>query len=123
MSDPDILVTVNVRHSPMYSDSQKQAFQYIITIENRSDQTWQLLRRHWEISDAAGQSFSVDGDGVVGEQPILAPGARYTYDSFVTIEALPGVMHGHYVMRDAWQQEVDVPIPAFRLDVGERLLN
>lgn len=120
---PDIGVSVQVRHRPDYSTPDRYAFSYVITIENRSDQTWQLLARHWDIQDAQGRAFSVDGEGVVGEQPILAPGASYTYDSFVTVEALPGLMHGHYVMGDAWGARAQVPIAPFRLDVGERVLN
>lgn len=120
---PNIHIAVEVKHLPTHSSPQKQAFQYTITIQNRSDSTWQLLARRWDISDAAGRAFSVEGDGVVGEQPVLAPGASYTYDSFVTIETVPGLMHGYYVMQDAWGARVQVPIPAFRLGLGERVLN
>ncbi len=120
---PEFHIQAEVQHIPGYSTPQKQAFQYIITIENRSDQTWQLIARHWDISDAAGRSFTVDGEGVVGEQPFLPPGGSYTYDSFVTVETLPGLMRGHYVMQDAWGARAEVPIPPFRLDLGERVLN
>lgn len=121
---PEIDVQVEVRHLPEHSAAQRQVFGYVITIHNRSGDTWQLVARHWDIQDARGRVITVDGEGVVGEQPILAPGARYTYDSFVTLDAAPGVMGGHYVMRDAWGKASQVPVPPFRLDAGgERVLN
>lgn len=121
--DPDIHVSVTVTHRPDYSDAVKHAFQYHISLENRSDQTWQLLARHWDIQDGSGRTVTVDGEGVVGEQPILAPGARFSYDSFVTVEVLPGHMGGYYVMQDAWGEQVRVPIAPFYLNLGERVLN
>ena len=66
----------------------------------------------------------VDGEGVVGEQPVIPPGGHFVYDSFVTVEATPGRMGGHYVMQDAWGGHVQVPIEPFVLDVpGTRVLN
>ena len=123
MSSPDIMVSVEVKYLLAHSTPERHAFNYFITIENRSEETWQLLTRHWDIRDGSGRSFSVDGDGVVGEQPLLAPRAVYTYNSFVTVDSMPGLMHGHYVMQDAWGKRAEVPIPAFRLDVGERVMN
>lgn len=119
----EIHVSVTVSFGPEHSHAGQQAFQYQITIENRSGDTWQLLARHWDIQDGTGRTFTVDGEGVVGEQPILSPGATFVYDSFVTIEALPGHMRGHYVMQDAWGQQAHVPIPPFHLSLGERVLN
>ena len=127
MTSPDISVTVQVQHVPSHSTPQRQLFAYFVTIENRTDDSWKLLRRHWNITSGDGRQFTVEGEGVVGEQPVLAPGAQYTYNSFVTLDALPGRMEGHYLMGDAWGQTAQVPIPPFRLDVlptgGERWLN
>ena len=124
---PDITVTVQVQHVPSHSTPQRHLFAYLITLENHGTDTWKLLSRHWNITSGDGRQFTVEGEGVVGEQPVLAPGARYTYNSFVTVDALPGRMEGHYVMGDAWGQSAQVPIPPFRLDVppqgSERLLN
>ena len=126
-SSPDITVSVQVHHLPAQSTPQRQLFAYFITIENNTDDSWKLLSRHWTITSGDGQQFTVEGEGVVGEQPLLAPGAQYTYNSFVTVDVLPGRMEGHYVMGDAWGQTAQVPIPPFRLDIapesGERLLN
>ncbi|WP_276321251.1 Co2+/Mg2+ efflux protein ApaG [Deinococcus fonticola] len=119
----DIHVGVTVGFMPEHSRAGQQVFQYQITIENRSGDTWQLLARHWDIQDGNGRLFSVDGEGVIGEQPLLRPGAKYTYDSFVTIEIQPGHMRGYYVMQDAWGERAQVPIPPFHLSLGERVLN
>ena len=126
-SFPDISVTVQVQHVPSHSTPQRQLFAYFITIDNHSDESWKLLSRHWDITSGDGQQFTVQGEGVVGEQPLLTPGAQYTYNSFVTVDALPGRMEGHYAMQNAWGEQTRVPIAPFRLDVlpesGERLLN
>lgn len=121
---PDIHVDVQVTHLAAQSTPQRRVFAYVIRIENRSDQTWKLLARHWDIVDALGHTISLDGDGVIGEQPVIAPGGTFVYDSFVTVEAAPGRMGGHYLMQDAWGARARVPIPTFMLDVpGERTLN
>ena len=66
----------------------------------------------------------VDGEGVVGEQPVIPPGGAFVYDSFVTVQDTPGRMAGHYLMQDAWGVRAQVPIPPFVLEVpGERTLN
>ncbi len=121
---PGIQVSVHVTHLAAQSTRERRVFSYVIRIENRSDQTWQLLTRHWDILDALGRETQVDGDGVVGEQPVIPPGGIFVYDSFVTVEAVPGRMGGYYVMQDAWGARAQVPIPPFMLDVpGERTLN
>ena len=123
-SAPGIQVSVQVMHLAAQSTLERRVFSYVIRIENRSDQTWQLLARHWDIMDALGHEIQVDGDGVVGEQPVIPPGGIFVYDSFVTVEAVPGRMGGYYVMQDAWGARARVSIPPFILDVpGERTLN
>ncbi|GAA0518458.1 Co2+/Mg2+ efflux protein ApaG [Deinococcus depolymerans] len=120
---PDIQVQVQSRYLPEHSTPERHLFVYVIRIENRSDLTWQLLARHWDIMDATGRVTRVDGEGVVGEQPVLAPGGTFVYDSFVTLDAAPGHMGGHYVMQDAWGSQVQVPVPAFALSLPGRTLN
>ena len=123
-SFPDISVTVQVQHVPSHSTPQRQLFAYFITIDNHSDESWKLLSRHWDITSGDGQQFTVEGEGVVGEQPHIPPGGSYTYDSFVTVEAAPARMSGYYLLQDAWGAQAQVPIPAFILDVpGTRVLN
>ncbi len=120
---PDIRVQVNVQYVADHSTPERHLFMYVIHIENRSDLTWQLLARHWDIMAATGRVTHVDGEGVVGEQPVLAPGGTFLYDSFVTLEAAPGHMGGHYLMQDAWGLQVHVPIPTFALILPGRTLN
>lgn len=121
---PDVRVSVDVSYLPAHSTPERRVFAYVIRIENCSDQTWQLLARHWDILDAGGRETVVDGEGVVGGQPVIPPGGAFVYNSFVTLEDTPGRMQGYYVMQDAWGLRARVPIPPFRLEVpGERLLH
>ncbi|GMA14129.1 Co2+/Mg2+ efflux protein ApaG [Deinococcus metallilatus] len=121
---PDVRVSVDVSYLPAHSTPGRRVFSYVIQVENHSDQTWQLLARHWDILDAGGRETVVDGEGVVGEQPVIPPGGAFVYDSFVTVQDTPGRMQGYYVMQDAWGVRAQVPIPPFVLEVpGERTLN
>jgi len=69
-----------------------------ITIKNISDYTVQLKKRHWYIFDSNGMKSEVEGEGVVGEQPILAPGQSYQYVSGCNLMTDMGNMHGTYLM-------------------------
>jgi ApaG protein len=121
---PDVRVEVSVLHLADYSRPGRQVFTYVIRIENHDPDSWQVMARAWQITDGTGAQTEVQGEGVVGQQPIIAPGGVYVYDSFVTIEALPGQMQGYYDLRDAWGRAGRVKIPAFVLSVPEeRTLN
>ncbi len=97
------------------------AFAYRITIRNESARTVQLLRRHWIISDANEQVTEVYGDGVVGEQPVLRPGAAHTYQSGTNLETPTGTMQGSYEMQDEDGKLFHVTIPLFTLGRAETL--
>ena len=73
-------------------------FVYQITISNKSDFTVQLLNRHWEITDGYGKTRIVDGEGVVGEKPVIEPNTTYSYNSGCDLETDTGKMHGYYTM-------------------------
>ena len=88
---------------------------YHIRIENKSDQTVQLLTRHWVITDGRGARHSVEGEGVVGEQPMIAPGASYDYVSGCPLSTPTGSMQGSYHMIGADGEGFDVAIPKFAL--------
>jgi len=97
-------------------------FAYRITIKNISDYTVQLKKRHWYIFDSNGMKSEVEGDGVVGEQPILAPGQSYQYVSGCNLMTDMGNMHGVYLM----EREIDgklfnVKIPKFLMIVPYKL--
>lgn len=91
-------------------------FVYQVTIENHSPHTVQLLARHWIIWDSNGITHEVKGDGVIGEQPILAPGEMHEYTSFCPLTTELGRMHGTYRMkRNSDGLEFQVNIPQFDL--------
>lgn len=95
--------------------AQRYVFAYTITVRNHSAESIQLLRRYWLITDANGKQTEVEGEGVVGEQPSLAPGASYRYTSGAVLETPVGTMQGHYEMVSALQQPFRAAIPLFRL--------
>ena len=93
-------------------------FAYRIQIRNESEETVQLLRRHWVIFDGQGQRRVVIGDGVVGKQPVLEPGQEHAYVSGSVFATMVGKMEGHYTMRRlATGEEFRVAIPPFVLEV------
>ena len=73
-------------------------FAYHVTISNVGDEVAQLQSRRWIITDGNGEVQTVEGDGVVGEQPVLEPGTSFEYTSFCPLSTAFGTMHGHYVM-------------------------
>jgi ApaG protein len=122
-------ITVEVH--PIYLDDQSRpdehhyVWAYHIQIVNRGAETVQLLRRHWRITDANGQVIEVKGDGVVGEQPVLEPGAAYEYTSGTPLSTPYGIMAGEYEMETAAGDAFEVEIPAFSLmsPFAKRVLN
>jgi ApaG protein len=111
----DIRVTVEVMYSPGHSRAGAYFYIYFIRIENFGVLTAQLLRRHWFIRDATGHTQEVEGEGVIGEQPILEPGASFQYHSGVPIASAPGKMHGYYVFKDELGSEFKAEVPGFEL--------
>jgi len=90
------------------------AFQ--VWIENQGSETVQLLSRTWRITDSKGRVQEVKGQGVVGEQPLIVPGATYHYTSGTPLPTPSGMMEGTYHMTTQEGESFDVPIPAFSLD-------
>lgn len=98
------------------SDTEYEYFvhAYQITIVNNSDEVVQLQKRHWFIWDSNSTKREVDGDGVVGEQPILVPGGEYTYVSGCHFSTVFGTMKGYYTFsRLSDDSEFKVAIPEF----------
>ncbi len=109
-----IAITVQTRFSEKHSfpERRQYLFGYRIIIENNSDFTVQLLRRHWYIFDSSGEVSQVEGEGVVGEQPVLHPGETYEYESACNLTTDFGKMHGTYLMErrsDGLFFKVDIP--------------
>jgi ApaG protein len=90
-------------------------FSYTIRITNLREETVQLLSRHWIITDATGHVDEVRGDGVVGEQPILASGESFQYSSWCPLKTPIGTMRGTYQMVSEGGRRFDVEIAPFGL--------
>src|SRR6266699_4829041 len=119
----DLAVTNNVRVEveSQYAAEQSQPFQshwffhYTVRITNEGEETVQLISRHWIITDAAGHTEEVRGPGVVGEQPVLAPGESFQYTSGCPLKTSTGVMRGTYQMVTGADHHFDVEIAPFAL--------
>lgn len=94
----------------------KHVFVYYIEITNNSSETVQLVRRHWDIEDSGGDNYIVEGDGVIGQQPIIKPGATHRYQSFCVLKGFTGAMSGWYEMIASDGHTLKVPIPKFYLN-------
>jgi|TARA_B110000977_G_scaffold36357_1_gene48773 ApaG protein len=116
-NDPQITVSVTTEYLSMQSqpEDNRFAFAYHIRIENNGDEAAQLLRRHWIIVDANEERQEVRGEGVIGEQPLIQPGAVYQYSSGVVIETPVGTMQGSYHLVDLSGLAFDAPIEPFLL--------
>ena len=113
---------VEVAVRPEFLDSQSSligevfVWAYHVRIENKSNDTVQLISRYWKIVDARGLVQEVSGEGAVGEKPILPPGGVFEYTSGVHLRFHSGIMSGHYTMKKATGEFFEVKIPAFSLD-------
>jgi ApaG protein len=97
-------------------------FSYKITIENKSENAVQLLSRHWEIFDSNFEHREVDGEGVIGEQPIIAPDEFFEYESACSLTTDMGKMKGFYTLeRLVDKTKLKVLIPEFELITPYRL--
>ena len=112
-----IRVEVMSRHSAENSrpNQGEWVFEYTVRITNQGSETVQLLSRHWIITDASEHTAEVEGPGVVGEQPILAPGESFKYSSWCPLKTPIGKMHGTYRMAVAGGAQFDIEIAPFAL--------
>ena len=112
-----ITVRVSVSFQPRNSDpaARRWLWTYHIRLENHGTLDVQLIDRHWLIIDGRGEVSRVDGPGVIGDQPVLAPGGAYDYVSGCPLATPSGRMRGHYGMIDAAGRRFDVAIPEFAL--------
>ena len=112
-----VTVRVSVNFMPEQSriEAGRWFWVYHIRLENHRDDIIQLRTRHWRITDSQGMVNIVDGEGVVGETPILAPGATHDYVSGCELMTNQGAMEGHYTFIDATGANFEVAIPFFPL--------
>ena len=112
-------ITITVR--PAYLDQESDllggrfVFAYFIRIQNDTLDEVQLLSRKWLISESGGRVKEVEGEGVVGEQPVIEPGQHHEYNSFCVLNTFEGVMQGSYLMQRQDGSRFNVQIPAFIL--------
>jgi ApaG protein len=112
-----IVVRVSASYLPEQSDPQRGRWfwAYHIRIENGGGYTVQLLTRHWIITDGRGARHTVEGEGVVGEQPVIEPGGSFDYVSGCPLSTPTGNMQGSYHMIGEDGTAFDVTIPKFAL--------
>ena len=112
---------ITVRVAPRYLGEQSDAangqyaWSYHVRIENGTDEDVQLSARHWIITDANGEVHEVRGEGVVGAQPVIAPGGSFDYVSGCPLPTSSGTMRGSFAMA-ARERLFEVAIPLFALD-------
>jgi ApaG protein len=123
MESHAIAIEVATRFLPEESapDDGRYVFAYTIRIHNHGQVPAQLISRHWIITDANGKVQEVRGDGVVGEQPRLAPGESFEYTSGAVLETGLGTMRGSYRMRTDDGTAFDAPIDPFTLSIPRTL--
>jgi len=121
LSYTEVTDEITIRVSPMYLDGQsdpmarKFVFAYFVRIENHGVQEVQLLRRHWFIHDGNADTKEVEGEGVVGKQPVIPPEGAHEYNSFCVLETFEGSMVGTYLMQRADGDQFLANIPRFHL--------
>jgi ApaG protein len=116
-------VTVQPRYLPDQSDPSagQYAFAYTVRVTNAGTVPTQLISRHWVITDGNGKVVEVKGLGVVGHQPLLAPGQSFEYTSGSQIATPAGSMHGSYFCVAEDGERFEAPIPAFALSMPRTL--
>jgi ApaG protein len=112
-----VRVEVLSRHSTENSRPMQGEwiFEYTVRITNQGSEPVQLISRHWIITDGLDHTEEVKGPGVVGKQPVLAPGESFKYSSWCPLKTPTGMMHGAYQMISAGGKQFDIAIAPFAL--------
>ena len=113
-----VKVSVETYYQPDYSDpvAAEFMFAYRITIENNNTFPVKLLQRHWNIFDSNGSYKEIEGEGVVGVQPVILPGDQYQYVSGCNLKTEMGKMEGSYSMENLHtKKQFKVNIPMFEM--------
>ncbi len=119
-----VKISVKTHYKPEYSSPVQFhfVFTYKVRIENHSNYTLQLLRRNWLIHDSNNTVKEVEGEGVVGQKPVLEPGQSHEYVSGCNLKTGIGKMHGTFLMeRVVDGKRIEVKIPEFHMVVPYRL--
>jgi ApaG protein len=112
-----VRVEVLSRHSSENSRPMQGewVFEYTVRITNQGSEPVQLISRHWIITDGLDHTEEVKGPGVIGKQPVLAPGESFKYSSWCPLKTPTGMMHGAYQMISAGGKQFDIAIAPFAL--------
>lgn len=123
MAKYQFAITVRPQFLPEHSDpaDERFMFAYTVTIKNTGEATAQLISRHWIITDANNNVEEVEGDGVVGEQPILQPGEAFEYTSGCPLPTPVGSMRGTYYCTADDGTRFEAKIPEFVLSAPSTL--
>ncbi len=119
-----VTISVETFYQPEYSNplNQEFMFAYKITIQNNNNFPVKLLRRHWHIFDSNGIERIVEGEGVVGVQPVILPADAYQYISGCNLKTEIGKMHGNYVLENMHTHHTfNVVIPTFSMTAPLKL--
>ena len=124
MKSNDIKILIESKFVPELSNKKDSLFyfSYKVNIHNNSSKKVQLLSRHWDIKDALGRDKVVDGEGVIGQKPIINPGSNFEYQSYCPLKTSFGFMEGFYTMKDEGGEYFKTPIPKLGL-VSSDLIN
>lgn len=117
----EVIVATRFIDDQSIPEDDRYVFAYTVRIRNTGRVPAQLLSRHWLITDANGKVQEVRGDGVVGEQPRLAPGEQFEYTSGAVLETDLGTMRGSYRMLADDGTEFEAPIDPFTLSIPRTL--
>ena len=115
-NDVRITVTPSFLVDQSAPEDNVYVWAYHVIIENLGNDTVQLMTRYWRITNALGELQEVRGDGVIGEQPVLAPGDMFEYTSGCPLSTSSGFMVGSYQMKAGDGSTFEADIPAFSLD-------
>ena len=113
----NVRVEVESQYAPERSQPLQHEwfFYYTVRITNEGDETVQLVSRHWISTDAVGHTHEVRGAGVVGEQPVLAPGEAFQYTSGWPFKTSTGVLRGTYQIVTEGGTQFDIEIAPFAM--------
>lgn len=112
-----VRITVEPKFLPDYSEvaNKRYIYGYRVRIANEGDTPVRLMRRHWVIVDGEGERHDVEGEGVIGQQPLIEPGHVYEYSSFCPLSTRWGTMEGSYFFSTPDEQDFEAEVARFYL--------
>jgi len=113
-----IEISIQPTYQEQYSNPprEKYVYAYHVTIRNKGQETVQLLRRHWFIYDSGNRLREVEGEGVIGQTPVIRPGESFEYNSWTEMRTTIGKMYGYYIMQRITDGAmIEAEIPEFHL--------